>query len=281
MSKTPYAKKGIKAGIIAGAIVLIGGFLVFRPGSLLSIGVLIAVSLGVGALIRVMAQGLDLEKKEKVPESIAKVKVDTGNSVVDEQLKRGTLMLLELDNSKKAIKEESLKQTIANIEDGTSEIFQAINEKPEKAGKIRKLLDYYLPTVLKMLQSYSELNEKQVVGKEVDEAKARIKSTLQAVGDGLDKLKKSIYRDDVLDITTEMDVMEQMLRRDGFTESDLELATKQAKDAAALDSKINEEMAKAKNIKNDAMPKVEEIPQVPTMDGGVYMADEAMAKKAN
>ena len=51
----------------------------------------------------------------------------------------------------------------------------------------------------------------------------------------LDKL----YQDDVLDLTTDIDVLEQMLKRDGLTESDLDIAAAQAKRAAQIDAAAN------------------------------------------
>ena len=43
----------------------------------------------------------------------------------------------------------------------------------------------------------------------------------------------------MLDLTTDIDVLEQMLKRDGLTESDLERAAAQAREAARIDAEAN------------------------------------------
>ena len=50
------------------------------------------------------------------------------------------------------------------------------------------------------------------------------------------KLQSKLYQDDVLDLTTDIDVLEQMLKRDGLTESDLDRAAAQAREAARIDA---------------------------------------------
>ena len=56
---------------------------------------------------------------------------------------------------------------------------------------------------------------------------------------GCQRLLENLYRDDVLDLTTDIDVLEQMLKRDGLTESDLERAAAQAREAARIDAEAN------------------------------------------
>ena len=43
----------------------------------------------------------------------------------------------------------------------------------------------------------------------------------------------------MLDLTTDIDVLEQMLKRDGLSESDLDIAAAQAKRAAQIDAAAN------------------------------------------
>ena len=90
-------------------------------------------------------------------------------------------------------------------------------DKPAKASQIRKFMDYYLPTTLKMVKGYRMLDERGVSGQEAQDVRRRIDDALGVVLTGCDKMLQNLYRDDVLDIGTDIDVLEQMLKRDGLT----------------------------------------------------------------
>ena len=97
-------------------------------------------------------------------------------------------------------------------------------------------MDYYLPTTLKMVRGLRTLDERGVTGREAQEARRRISDALDVVLQGCQRMLDNLYRDDVLDLTTDIDVLEQMLKRDGLTESDLERAAAQAREAARIDA---------------------------------------------
>ena len=82
------------------------------------------------------------------------------------------------------------------------------------------------------------LDERGVSGTEAAAAKNRISDALEVVLQGCDKMLDKLYQDDVLDLTTDIDVLEQMLKRDGLTESDLERAAAQAREAARIDAEV-------------------------------------------
>lgn len=104
-------------------------------------------------------------------------------------------------------------------------------------------MDYYLPTTLKMVKAYRTLGERNVSGAEAVQARKRIDDALGIVL-GVAKLLDNLYRDDVLDITTDIDVLEQMLKRDGLTEGELALAAEQARKAAAIDAQVKQATAR-------------------------------------
>ena len=121
-----------------------------------------------------------------------------------------------------------------DLEENCAAIFQAVYENPARAPQIRKFMDYYLPTTLKMVKSYRKLDERNLPMAEAKEAQHRIDDALGVVITGCRKMLKNLYKDDMLDIATDIDVLEQMLKRDGLTESELEKAAEQAEQAARL-----------------------------------------------
>lgn len=227
MSKKPrnYKTKGIGAGIIAfGGIFALFSSL-FGPRSLGGYLLTLVVSALGGAIVRVMAQGLDLStpqaQEQKEPESLQNVAQDTGIADVDALLQKGREMITEIRTENAKIPDAGLTQKLNQLETMCSRIFQCVYEKPAKASQIRKFMDYYLPTTLKMVKAYRVLGERNLSSDETRQARQRIDSALGIVLTGCQKQLDNLYRDDVLDITTDIDVLEQMLKRDGFTDGEL------------------------------------------------------------
>ncbi len=235
MSKN-YKTKGIGSGIVAFGAVFALYSVLFKPHSIFGFALAGALSAFVGAVVRIMAQGLDLSTPQKQPDSLKKVETDTGDPQVDELLKRGREMIAEIRTENDLIPDSHLSGQLEKLENQCAEIFRAVYDKPHKAPQIRKFMEYYLPTTLKMVRGYRMLDERGINSAEATEAKNRIVDSLAVVLSGCQKMLDKLYQDDVLDLTTDIDVLEQMLKRDGLTESDLETAAAQAREAARIDA---------------------------------------------
>lgn len=239
-SKKPKKTKGLGAGIIAFGATFALYASVFHPHSLGGYVLGFILSGLIGTVIKIMGEGLDLSTKEKVPQSLQNISADTGNPEVDALLARGREMIGEIHEQSKLIAEPSLSATLGKLESQSAEVFRIVYDKPGKASQIRKFMEYYLPTTLKLVKGYRMLGERNVAGAEAKAARQRIDEALGVVLKGCQKMLDNLYRDDVLDITTDIDVLEQMLKRDGLTESALEQAARQARQAAQIDRQVDE-----------------------------------------
>lgn len=254
-SKKPKKTKGVGAGIIAfGATFALYAVLfhAYTPGRIL-LGLILSGL--IGTIVRIMGSGLDLtthNKQDAQTDSLQKVARDTGNPEVDAILSKGRDMIVQIREENKKISDAGLTDKLTKLENLCGEIFRAVYDKPAKASQIRKFMDYYLPTTLKMVRAYRTLGERNVYGSEAVSARRRIDDALGIVLSGCQKLLDNLYRDDVLDITTDIDVLEQMLKRDGLTESDLQRAAEQARQAAALDAQVARAAAQAAAAKTAA-----------------------------
>ena len=248
--KPSEKRKGLGAGIIAFGVVFALFSLLFRPHTVGAFALATALSLFAGAVIRVMAQGLDVSPTVKTPESLQKVQGNTGDPDVDALLEKGRGMIAEIRAENDRIPDSALSDKLEKLENLCAEVFRAVYDKPAKAPQIRKFMDYYLPTTLKMVRGFRTLDERGITGAQAQDARRRIGDALDVVIHGCQRLLENLYRDDVLDLTTDIDVLEQMLKRDGLTESDLdelsrwlqrqkERAAAQAREAARIDAEAN------------------------------------------
>lgn len=255
-NKQKKQKSGNGAGIIAFGAVFAMFSALFHPHSLGGFLLTAALSFFGGAVIRTMAQGLDLTTHNKEPESLRKVQADTGNPEVDELLTRGREMIMQIRLENDLIPDESLSAKLDELENSCAEIFRAVYDKPAKAAQIRKFMEYYLPTTLKMVKSYRLLGERDYGNPENVKARQRIDEALGVVNTGCRHMLDNLYKDDMLDITTDIDVLEQMLKRDGLTEGDLRRAAQQAREAAQLDRQLEEYRQRIQGVQQQAQQPV-------------------------
>lgn len=172
------------------------------------------IALLVGRVVFIMAQGLDTSKEAPAQQPIPK----TGDSAVDSLVEKGQEMLAEIRKENDLIPDAELTAQMNQLDKVANQIFHTVAEQPAKAPQIRRFMDYYLPTTLKMLTGYRKMDERQVKGENANEARAQIREAMDTVLKAFDKQLDALYQDELLDISTDIDVMETMLRQDGLIE---------------------------------------------------------------
>ena len=124
-------------------------------------------------------------------------------------------------NDRIADKEISAK--IDQIETITAHIFGIVRKKPERIGEIRKFMNYYLPTTLKLLDSYALLEEQGIEGDNITASKKQISQIMDTLIKSFEKQLDQLFSSQALDISSDIEVMENMLSADGLKESDFKL----------------------------------------------------------
>ncbi|HIY22181.1 MAG TPA: 5-bromo-4-chloroindolyl phosphate hydrolysis family protein [Candidatus Flavonifractor merdigallinarum] len=117
-----------------------------------------------------------------------------------------------------AIEDEEMSRKIDRIEEITRKIFAYQKKNPEKAGQLRSFLNYYLPTTLKILNAYAQMEEQGVEGANITAAKVRIEGMMDKVVEGYEKQLDRLFENEAMDITTDVQVLEQMLEKDGLSQ---------------------------------------------------------------
>ena len=107
-----------------------------------------------------------------------------------------------------------LSEKIDHLETVAGKIFREGEQHPEKQQQAATFLNYYLPTTLKLLDSYAKFEEAGIEGENLSRAQERIEETMDALIKGFDKQLDDLYRNEAMDIDSDIRVMENMLRRD-------------------------------------------------------------------
>ena len=99
---------------------------------------------------------------------------------------------------------------------GHRQIFDIVAGQPAKLPQIRRFLNYYLPTTLKLLNAYDRMGSAGVEGANIDGTMGRIDAMMDKVVQAFDKQLDALFADEALDISTDITVLEQMLAREGL-----------------------------------------------------------------
>lgn len=129
-------------------------------------------------------------------------------------------VLRDIRRANDRIADPVLSQKIDRLEEVAGKIFRIIEKEPAKKAKASTFLNYYLPTTQKLLDSYAEFEEAGVSGENLNQAKAKIQSTMDSIVAGFERQLDELYRADAMDIDSDIRVMETMLRRDSATVAD-------------------------------------------------------------
>ena len=122
----------------------------------------------------------------------------------------------ELRRLDDAIEDPEISAQIVHMAEVTGKIFDLVAERPEKLPQIRRFLNYYLPTTLKLLNAYDRMDEAGVAGANIDGTKGRIDAIMAKVVEAFDRQLDALFADEALDISTDITVLEQMLTREGI-----------------------------------------------------------------
>ena len=112
---------------------------------------------------------------------------------------------------------EVISEKLYRLENLLKDIFDSVREHPEQMHRMHKMMDYYLPTTLKLVEAYEDFDKISVPGPEIIAAKAEIERTMDIINQAFSELLSNLFQDAVLDATTDAQVLQTMLAREGLT----------------------------------------------------------------
>ena len=240
-------KKSCGAGFII-TLLILSSLSGFSFGGIIA-GVLLG--LGIGKITSIMGSGLDTtthnrrdRERQAVEEENARKQAEertrqlaaeaearkreeanriplTGDKIADQVITTGQDMLETIRKENAAIPDQELSEQMNNLSIKCEQIFRTVSESPAKAPQVRKFMNYYLPTTLKMLANYRTMQQRGVSYGEMKEARDTTVHGMNLILTACQKQIDNLHRDNMLDISTDIDVLEQMLKRDGFTENEI------------------------------------------------------------
>ena len=144
----------------------------------------------------------------------------TGDEEIDVLLKAGENAVVEMSRLFDTIPEEPVRRKIGEIISVTDKIFKNLLECPNGYKQVKRFADFYLPTTIKLLHTYDRFGQSEVSGSNITGTMERIDTALDSILDSYKKFFDSLFESKALDIETDIRVLENMLKKEGLTNSD-------------------------------------------------------------
>ena len=171
-----------------------------------------------------------------VEEEVAEKPVEeksTGNEELDKMIQEGNLAIAEMKRLNNSIRDPELSRQITRLEEVTGRIFEQVKADPSRLPQIRKFMDYYLPTTLKILNAYDRMGAQGVSGENISGTMQRVEGMMGTIVTAFEKQLDALFGEQALDISTDITVLENLMQREGLVDDELHQAAGAATASAA------------------------------------------------
>lgn len=140
-----------------------------------------------------------------------------------EILNKGNEYIEQIRRSNDAIPGEEISRKISRMEEIVRQIFQRAEAHPEVIPDLKKLMDYYLPMTIKLLNAYEDMDKQIFEGENIRNSKKEIEAALDTLNEAFTQLLDSVFEDLVWDVSSDISVLQTMLAQEGLQKSDFEI----------------------------------------------------------
>ncbi len=160
-----------------------------------------------------------LTQNEDIPspeQQTSQETLDDPASELDTIIAEGMECIRKLRDLNDRISGEAISAKLFRLENLLKELFDSLREHPEQMHRMHKLMNYYLPTTLKLVEAYEDFDRISSPGQEIIKAKTEIENTLDTINQAFTELLNNLFQDTVFDVTTDAQVLKTMLAREGL-----------------------------------------------------------------
>ena len=139
---------------------------------------------------------------------------------VQEVLDKGNEFLDKIHKSNDAIPGVEISAKISRMELIVEKIFERAQKHPEIIPDLKKMMNYYLPMTVKLLDAYEEMDRMPVQGENIQSSKKEIEDTLDTLNQAFEKLLDYVFQDTAWDVSSDISVLHTLLAQEGLTDDD-------------------------------------------------------------
>lgn len=165
-----------------------------------------------------------LEEKTMEDERSAKERDAKLTPEVRQVIEAGDVFIQKIHACNDAILGEKISAKISRMEILVDGIFDRVERNPETVADVRRLMDYYLPTTVKLLEAYRDLDAQPVAGENIKTSKQEIEATLDTLNQAFEKILDDLFHRTAWDVSSDISVLNTMLAREGLTDEGIKLS---------------------------------------------------------
>lgn len=163
---------------------------------------------------------LQMEARKQAEAAAPQQPSSTPDPKVQEVLDRGNAYLREIRRCNDEIPGEEISAKISRMEAIVQRIFERAKAHPVIIPDLRKLMDYYLPMTIKLLNAYADMDRQPIQGDTIRASKQEIDTTLDTLNLAFEKLLDSVFQDTAMDVSSDISVLHTLLAQEGLTGDD-------------------------------------------------------------
>lgn len=163
---------------------------------------------------------LQMEARKQAEAAAPKQPSSAPDPKVQEVLDRGNAYLREIRRCNDEIPGEEISAKISRMEAIVQRIFERAKAHPEIIPDLKKLMDYYLPMTIKLLNAYADMDRQPIQGDTIRASKQEIDTTLDTLNLAFEKLLDSVFQDTAMDVSSDISVLHTLLAQEGLTGDD-------------------------------------------------------------
>lgn len=126
-------------------------------------------------------------------------------------------ILRQLREVNDAIPGEEMSAKISRMEATCAHIFELAKKDPKKEPQLQRFMDYYLPTSLKLLNTYASLDQQNVRGENITETRRNIENAMDLLVNAFENQLDKLYESDALDVSSDIAALQGMMNLDGLS----------------------------------------------------------------
>ena len=192
-------------------------------GLLITTGISLLAAVGVGYLLGRKGQkkeGDDAGSSKSAEEQKAAEEAAAESSPYSPEvqaiIREGRVALKEMGRLYSSIPNPEIRSKINELMSVSDKIVRDAIDDPSDVPQIRKFLDYYLPTTIKLLNAYDRMNSQEISGSNITGSMERIEDMLDTAIDAYKRQLDALFANQAADIQMDIEVMNGMLAREGL-----------------------------------------------------------------
>ncbi len=167
---------------------------------------------------------LEERKRKLLKEELSQE--NTGNQIVievNDTVEEGRDFIRQVNTANTNIEDYEVSDKVIRLSDIISQIINHIERHPEQSGNVRRFVQFYLPSTVKLLNTYTELEKLSIEGENILAAKIEIKDSLGGINKAFEKLFNNLFAGISMDISTDISVLQTMLAGEGLMKEEFDL----------------------------------------------------------